>query len=166
VSLGGGIGIELALRHPERLRCLVAVSTVPRFGSHEFWLERAEHVRHEGTASLREPSARRWWGPRFEHREPILAARMLRALGEVDNESYARCAEALAAWDRTAESASISVPVVLVAGADDEVTSPAAVRSFSTRLPDAEYSEVAGAAHLVVTDHPDAVMRAVRRRLP
>ena len=63
------------------------------------WHERAAQVRAQSTSVADRPSAQRWFAPDSIAREPELSGRLLHALRDADDESYALCCEALAAYD-------------------------------------------------------------------
>ena len=49
VSLGGATGLQLGIKHGERLKSLSVQCTGAKLGTPEGWLERAETVRTQGT---------------------------------------------------------------------------------------------------------------------
>lgn len=149
LSLGGAVGIELALRHPDRVLSLALFGTGAKIGTAEGWVERAAQARTQGTASLVTGSAGRWFTPGTMERHPGVASRMLEQLPEVDDESYARCVEALSAWDRRADVAAIRVPTVTVSGDADVVTTTEAMAALADALPHARHVEFADTGHLV-----------------
>jgi 3-oxoadipate enol-lactonase/4-carboxymuconolactone decarboxylase len=63
LSLGGAIGQQLAVDHPDRVTRLVLCCTAAWFGGPEPWLARAQRVRAEGTEWLVEASRDRWFRP-------------------------------------------------------------------------------------------------------
>jgi 3-oxoadipate enol-lactonase/4-carboxymuconolactone decarboxylase len=171
VSLGGAVALELAATHPARVRTLTMCCSGARIGTPEGWAERAAGVRSSGTASLVAASAARWFAPGFPARDQRAAARALDALIGVDDESYARCAEALARFDRWAESAgsggpaTISVPTLLVSGGHDAVTPPASMDELAQALPHAVHVTIASAGHLAPLETPADVAALVRDHL-
>jgi 3-oxoadipate enol-lactonase/4-carboxymuconolactone decarboxylase len=155
VSLGGAIGIELALRHPERLLSLGIFCSDARIGTESSWAERAEQVRGQGTPSLVAGTPARWFAPDFIAREPGAASAILNALSDTDDASYILCCGALARFDRTAEVSAIAVPTVVVSGEHDPVTTPAELAELAARIPGARYLDIAGASHLAAYERPD-----------
>lgn len=55
--------------------------------------------RSQSTSSLILASAQRWFAPDSIARRPEAGGRLLHALQDADDESYARCCEALAVYD-------------------------------------------------------------------
>jgi 3-oxoadipate enol-lactonase / 4-carboxymuconolactone decarboxylase len=156
VSLGGAIALELAAAHPDRVRSLVVSCSGARIGTPDGWRERAASVRASGTASLVTGSASRWFAPGFLEREgggP--GARSLITLVDVDDESYAACAEALATFDRTTDLAGLAVPTLAISGEHDPVTTPAAMQELADAIPGGRHVSIAGTSHLAVLEDPE-----------
>jgi 3-oxoadipate enol-lactonase len=124
VSLGGAIGLQLGIKHGERLKSLSVQCSGAKIGTPEGWLERAETVRSQGTPVMIQGSAQRWFAPGFMDREPELSSRLLHSLRDADRFSYAFCCDALAAFDVREELGSIRVPTQVIAGALDQVSTP------------------------------------------
>jgi len=155
VSLGGAVALELAFARPDRVRSLVVSCSGARIGTADGWLERAAAVRGSGTAALVTGSTSRWFVPGFLERDAGGAgARALAALVDVDDESYARCTEALAGFDRTADLAALSMPVLAVSGELDAVTAPASMQALADAIPGARHVSLADASHLAVLERP------------
>ncbi|WP_082467438.1 bifunctional 3-oxoadipate enol-lactonase/4-carboxymuconolactone decarboxylase PcaDC [Leifsonia sp. Leaf264] len=157
LSLGGVVALELAASHPERVQTLASFCSGARIGDAAGWAERAAQVRASGTASVVTGSAARWYAPGYLEAHPTGAgARGLGTLVEVDDESYALCAEALGAFDRTASLGGIATPALIVSGEHDLVTTTASMRAFAEALPSAHFAEIAGVAHLAPLEDPVA----------
>jgi 3-oxoadipate enol-lactonase len=124
VSLGGATGLQLGIKHGERLRSLSVQCSGAKIGTPDGWLERAETVRTQGTPVMIQGSAQRWFAPGFLDREPEFGSRLLHSLRDADRFSYAFCCEALAAFDVREELGSIRVPTQVIAGALDGVATP------------------------------------------
>ncbi len=154
VSFGGAIGIELALRYPDRLLALALFNSDAKIGSAHGWVDRARQVRQQGTPSLVGATPGRWFAPGFVERAPGEVSRTLIELSNVDDESYALCCEALAGFDRTADVGRIRVPTVVVGGESDPVTTTAALEDLAARIPESESVTIAPASHLAVLEQP------------
>jgi len=162
VSLGGAVGIELALGgHSTRLDALALVCSGARIGDSATWERRAALVRAEGTVSLVDGSARRWFAPSFAEREGRTVARALAGLVEVDDESYALCCEALAGFDRSREAGQITVPALVVTGDADTVVTDADGEALAAALPRGEHLVLGGVAHQANLEAPQRLARAV-----
>ncbi|MEI5097488.1 alpha/beta fold hydrolase [Streptomyces sp. PmtG] len=155
VSLGGAVGLHLAVHHRARLTRLAVVCSSARFGDPEAWRDRAALVRREGLRDLARTAPRRWFTPGFT--VPRLVADHRRA----DPGAYAACCDALAAYDLRRELPAITTPTVVVAGREDRATPPAHGREIAAAVPRARYVELRHAAHLAPAERPEAVARVI-----
>jgi 3-oxoadipate enol-lactonase/4-carboxymuconolactone decarboxylase len=161
-SMGAAVGLTLALKHPERVVGLASFCAAATIGTPDGWHDRASRVRSSGTASVVALSAERWFAPGFLKREPGRGAPNLDRLVQVDDESYALCCEALAAYDLTATASGIAVPTLCVAGQFDVAVPSADVEALAGLIPGARYAVVDGAGHLPVLEAPDKSEQLIR----
>ncbi len=161
-SVGGAVGLQLALDVPDRVLGLVAICSGAWLGTAEMWAERADLVRASGTSSLLTMSAQRWFGPGFVEREPERASALLHALSDADDAGYIAVCGAVAAFDVRDRLAEIDVPVLAVAGSEDVATPPAKLREIADGVPAGRYVELAGVAHLAPAEAPDEVATLIR----
>lgn len=166
VSLGGATGLQLGIKHGERLKSLSVQCTGAKIGTPEAWLERAETVRSQGTPVMIQGSAQRWFAPGFMDREPERSSRLLHALRDTDRFSYAFCCEALAGFDVRDELGSITVPTQAVAGAEDTVAPPSLARETVDGITAgggmANAVTLEGVAHLAPAEAPAHVAELLR----
>ncbi|MCF4135773.1 3-oxoadipate enol-lactonase [Streptomyces sp. Tue 6430] len=156
VSLGGAVGLHLALHHPERVSSLAVICSSAHFGGARPWRDRAALVRSEGLAPVADSADSRWFAGDFT--VPALVADHRRA----DPAGYAACCDALAAFDLRGRLAEITVPTLLVAGREDPATPPAHLREIADAVPGAALVEIPGASHLAPAQCPQAVLTALR----
>ncbi len=166
VSLGGATGLQLGIKHGERLKSLSVQCSGAKLGTPEGWLERAETVRSQGTPVMIQGSAERWFAPGFMEREPELSSRLLHALRDADRFSYAFCCEALAAFDVRGELGSIQVPTQVIAGALDGVAPPSFAEEVAAGITAGGGTATAvtleGVAHLAPAEAPAHVAELMR----
>ncbi|MER7900311.1 3-oxoadipate enol-lactonase [Streptomyces sp. NPDC096046] len=156
VSLGGAVGLHLAVHHPQRLSSLAVVCSSAHFNGSRPWEERATLVRREGLAGLAENADARWFAGDFT------APRLVRDHRDADPEAYAACCDALAAFDLRDRLTEIAVPALLIAGREDPATPPAHLREIADAVPGATLVELPGASHLAPAQCPEAVLTALR----
>ncbi|MGC0373438.1 3-oxoadipate enol-lactonase [Streptomyces sp. SAI-229] len=156
VSLGGAVGLHLAVHHPDRLSSLAVICSSAHFDGAGPWEERAARVRSEGLAGLAQGADARWFTSGFT------VPRLVRDHREADPEAYAACCDALAAFDLRDRLAEVSVPTLLVAGREDPATPPGHLREIADAVPDATLVELPGASHLAPAQRPEAVLTALR----
>ncbi|QWB21899.1 MULTISPECIES: 3-oxoadipate enol-lactonase [Streptomyces] len=156
VSLGGAVGLHLAVHRPERLSSLAVICSSAHFNGAKPWEERAALVRREGLAGLAEGADARWFTPGFTVPE------LVRDHRDADPDAYAACCDALAAFDLRDRLSEIAVPTLLVAGREDPATPPAHLREIADAVPDSTLVELPGASHLAPAQCPEAVLTALR----
>lgn len=164
VSLGGAVGLELALR-PGPFRAIAIIASAPRFGDPAAWLERAAFVRRAGTPAMVAGSAQRWFTPGFLDRDPATANRLLLGLSDTDRESYALACEALAGLDLRDRLPEIDVPLLVVTGEHDTVVPPDLVRETAAAVPGATAQVIPDVAHLPTAECPRAIAGVLTRFL-
>ncbi|NHN56268.1 alpha/beta fold hydrolase [Calidifontibacter sp. DB0510] len=161
VSVGGCIGLELALRAPERLTTLTVLCSGARIGSPAMWHDRVAQVRAHGPGSLVAAAQERWFAPGFGARQPAVADALLASLASVSTEGYAAVCHALADFDARDRLSEVAMPVLAVAGADDRATPPASLREIADGVPEGRFVELAEVAHLAPAEAPDRVTQLV-----
>ena len=165
ISLGGAVGIALALREPQRVLSLTVICSAPRIGEPAGWRERAAQVRASGTASLVAGSAARWFAPGYLDRDTGPGAAALTELLGIDDESYALCCEALAAFDERGRLADLPQRTLFVAGELDGPVPAADVASAATSLVGSRFEVIPGVAHLSAIESPSTVARLIDEHL-
>jgi 3-oxoadipate enol-lactonase len=161
VSLGGAVGLHLAVHNPERLTSLSVVCSSARFGEPSAWRARAAGVRAHGTESMIASRPGVWFGPGSEFDSTPHGAAMIEDLRCTDAVGYAACCDALARFDLRDRLAEVTVPTLAVAGAADPATPPEHAREIADGIPGATLIEVPGAAHLANAECPDPVTAAL-----
>ncbi|MFE4542849.1 alpha/beta fold hydrolase [Arthrobacter sp. NPDC056727] len=166
VSLGGAAGLQLGIKHGDRLKSLSVQCSGAKLGTPEGWLERAETVRNQGTPVMIQGSAERWFAPGFMDRDPEFSSRLLHSLRDADRFSYAFCCEALAGFDVRDQLGSITVPTQVVAGALDGVAPPSMAEEVAAGITagggTASAATLEGVAHLAPAEAPAHVTELMR----
>jgi 3-oxoadipate enol-lactonase len=160
LSLGGAVGLRLALDHGDRLEKLVLSCTLPRFGEPAQWRERAETVRRAGTQAIADAVLARWFTPSFKEVD-----RWREILISTDREGYARCCDALAEWDVRGRLATITTPTLVLAGADDPSAPPPEVSAMADEIPGARFATIDAARHLPNVERPTEFNRLLEDHL-
>ncbi|MEU1596430.1 3-oxoadipate enol-lactonase [Streptomyces sp. NPDC005708] len=156
VSLGGAVGLHLAVHHPERISSLAVVCSSAHFNGAGPWQERAALIRREGMAPVAATADARWFTAGFT------VPRLVQDHREADPAAYAACCDALAAFDIRDRLPSITVPTLLIAGREDPATPPAHLREIADAVPGSALVEIPGASHLAPAQCPEAVLTALR----
>jgi 3-oxoadipate enol-lactonase len=156
LSLGGAVGMRLALDTPARLDRLVLCSTSMRFATPDFWEERSRVVREQGVEAIADAVLERWFTPEFAD-----VRRYRDMLVSTPAEGYARCCEALRDWDVRGQLRDVGLPTLVIAGADDPSTPPADLEAIAGEIPAARLVVLDGARHLANVERPDQFNAAV-----
>ncbi|MHC3474211.1 bifunctional 3-oxoadipate enol-lactonase/4-carboxymuconolactone decarboxylase PcaDC [Streptomyces sp. 7R007] len=156
-ALGGAIGIELALGHPERLASLALIAASPRFGTADEFRQRGVIVRTNGLDPIARTSPDRWFTSGFVAAQAAITEWAVQMVRTTDPGCYIAACEALAAFDVRSELGRVGVPTLVLVGSDDQVTGPAEARTLVAGIPDARLAVVPGASHLVPVEQPAAV---------
>ena len=105
-------------------------------------------------------------GSRRASETPPVAQSYLDDLLTIEPEGYARCCEAIGAFDFRDRLDEIEAPTLVIVGEEDPVTPADVVETLSEGIPRAETVVVPHAAHLANVEQPDAVTAALRRSGP
>lgn len=150
LSMGGLIGQWLAINAPQRLQKVVVCNTAAKIGAPEVWNPRIETVLRDGKAAmqaLREASIARWFTPEFAKAAPQLVEPVVDMLAQTSPQGYAANCAAVRDADFREQVSTIKLPVLVVCGTQDAVTTPADGRFLTEQIAGAEYVEFHG-AHL------------------
>ncbi|MFC9909960.1 4-carboxymuconolactone decarboxylase [Streptomyces sp. NPDC059862] len=156
-ALGAAVGVELALRHPERLASLAVIAASPRFGTADEFRQRGVIVRTNGLDPIARTAPDRWFTAGFAAAQPAITEWAVQMVRTTDPGCYIAACEALATFDVRPELGRVGVPTLVLVGSEDQVTGPAEARTLVAGIPDARLAVVPGASHLVPVEQPAAV---------
>jgi pimeloyl-ACP methyl ester carboxylesterase len=86
-------------------------------------------------------------------------------LTAIDPEGYASCCEALGGFDLTDELARMTVPVRVIAGAEDPVATASACEAMAAAIPGADLVVLEDTSHIASAERPEELNRAVVEHL-
>ncbi|MDW3686582.1 alpha/beta fold hydrolase [Cupriavidus sp. CV2] len=164
LSMGGAIGMELALMHPGRLKKLVLSNTAAEFGPADFWENRAATARTNGLAALTDAILGRWFTPEFAARRPDVIDFARSMLAGVDPNGYAACCQAAAPFDFGDKLSGITQPTLVIAGTRDLATTVAQAGVLREGIPHCYYREM-NTAHIANLAEGDAFALVVQEFL-
>ena len=153
LSIGGMIGMALALSAPARLDKLVLSNTAAKIGTLESWNTRIEIVRKQGMAEVSKLIPARWFTPAFQSSHPEAVARTLEVVRSLDPEGYVGGCCAVRDFDARDSVSGISVPTLVISGTHDPAATPADGRFLADRISGARYLEL-DASHLSNIEAP------------
>ena len=158
-SLGGIIAQDFYGTHPERVKALILADTTQGDGAlpvnvREGKLaERIRMIRTMTPAELAEKRAPKLFS---KHASPNLIAEAISIMSEVRESGYAPAAMALSTADVRHELTNINIPLLMIWGADDEITPP--WKQFPKT---ANVEMIPEAGHLCYMEQPDIFNRMV-----
>jgi 3-oxoadipate enol-lactonase len=121
LSLGGMIGIGLALDYPGRVASAVIANSrteaTPEFRA--LWDERIAVAETDGMAGLVDSTARRWLTPGFIAANPDAVAKVRAMIGRCSVAGFVGAARALQGLDLLPRLGGIAVPCLFIAGGED-----------------------------------------------
>ena len=158
VSLGGLASLALAVAS-SGVTSVTQICSLPALGTFDGWAARAAQIRASGTPSVVQGSAERWFAPGFIESSPTVSSGLLRDLMDVDDESYALCAELLGSTDLRASVPSLAVPYTLIEGELDVVVPLSSAEEAVASARDGRLEVLPGVAHLGTVEDPASVAR-------
>ncbi len=161
LSIGGMIGQRFAAEHAGRVEALALCATAGRIGTPESWNARIALVEGEGLAPIVEPGMERWFSPRTRRERPDLVRGFATMLGRTPPLGYAAACKAVRDGDLRADAARIACRTLVVAGADDPVTTPDDARALAAAVAGAELLVLSDAAHMLCAERPEAFNAAL-----
>lgn len=169
-SLGGMLALRTALDRPERIARLVLVATTPRFVGDDGWPHAQPAAVVDRFGSELTTDFRRTVHDFLtlqamgdeQAREQVRAVRpLVFAHGQPHPAALAAGLAILRDTDLRAELPRLSTEALVIAGARDRLTPPAASRAIAESAPNARYVEMAGAAHAPFLTRPGEFAAAV-----
>ncbi|WP_051400132.1 alpha/beta fold hydrolase [Haloechinothrix halophila] len=165
VSWGGVIATRTALLHPDRVRSLVLADSTRGSRLTEESASRMR-ARARERARLGRLAFARERGPRLTapHANPDVVEQVITLMSELRLPGYAAAVESMAETDHSDALAHLSVPTLVVVGAQDRVTGVAESRALAEGIPGARLRIIPG-GHAANQEHPGEFNAAVREFL-
>jgi 3-oxoadipate enol-lactonase len=166
-SIGGMIGMRLALAHPDALDSLVLMSTTARLDPPEI-KEATLHLwkmfRDGHREDITDPAMKYFFASRTYQERPELIAKYRTELVRT-KEASGMFAAALAAFDRSdigGEIHRIKTPTLVITGSEDPAATPAQADFMATQIRGAELEIIEDASHLLGIEKPLEITKLVR----
>lgn len=163
LSIGGMIGQTLGLKSPEILQSLVLCDTSSRVSeeARPLWDERIETTKKQGMAPHVEGTIERWFTAPFREKRPEAVDKVRGMIRTTNPRGYAGCGYAIRSLDVTNDLRRISLPTLIIVGADDQGTPVAASEVIRKEIPGSELVVLSSAAHLSNMEQPEAFNKAL-----
>jgi 3-oxoadipate enol-lactonase/4-carboxymuconolactone decarboxylase len=157
LSIGGMTAQAFALRYPQKLKSLSLMATTAHMPPPELWAERAALVRAQGMKAIAEATMARWFAPGFRQRAPEKLAAVQARFVATAPAGYAVCCGAIAGMDLRAQIKAITAPTLIISGAMDPATPPAAGEYLRSCIANSEFIVLSQAAHLLAVEQAEVV---------
>ena len=164
ISMGGMTGQWLAIHHPDRFHHLMLCNTAAKIGNEAAWTERAQLVREQGLEPIAATAASRWFTAEFINTHPDVVKALSDALAAGSSEGYASCCEALSTADTREQLKNICVPVTVLSGTEDPVTTVADGQYMVDHIPNAKLA-IIDASHISNIEQPEIFNQLIQQHL-
>jgi 3-oxoadipate enol-lactonase len=165
ISLGGMTALWLASHLGGRIRGIIAANTAARIGSVTSWNERIALVESEGMDALARIVPQRWLTARFRSGHPEVVRACEAMVRATPAQGYIGCCSAIRDMDLSHDLNKIDVPVLIISGKHDQMTTTADAQILGKQIAGALHVQLS-AAHLsnleCATEFNAAVMEFLR----
>lgn len=166
LSMGGYVALSIAARYPERIRGLMLIDTRAGADSPEAARGREELARQVEASQDAGPVVTtmlpKMLGEATRLHRPELVARVGDQMEQTAPRAIAGALRGMAGrTDRTAGLGRISVPTLVMVGAEDAITPPAQARAMAEAIPGAQLVVIPAAGHLAPLENPAAANEAM-----
>lgn len=157
LSLGGMIGLTLALAEPGRIERLVVADATAGYPApaHQMWRDRIAAVEAGGMQAVADGTLGRWFTQGFHEREPATIERVRNMILGTDPKGFAGAAGAIIGYDISGRLGEIACPTLILVGAEDQATPPAMSEALARGIRGAELEVIPGAAHISSIEQAD-----------
>ena len=162
ISMGGLTGQWLAIHKAKHFNKVIVCNTAAKIGQEQAWNERAALVREQGLQPIASTAAGRWFTEKFIQDNAAEVEKLQNGLAAGSAEGYASCCEALAKADLCEQLKDIAVPVLVVAGQQDPVTTVADGQFMVNQIKNSALFEI-NASHISNIECPDEFNQAVQQ---
>lgn len=160
ISMGGLTGQWLVIHKPERFHRAIVCNTSAKIGNEQAWNDRASLARTQGLEPIASTAASRWFTEPFIQSNAATVAELSNDLGAGSPEGYASCCEALAKADLREKLESIYVPLLIIAGRKDPVTTVTDAQYMVNHIRSSALFEI-DASHISNIEQPKAFNQAI-----
>ena len=163
LSLGGMTGIGLTLKHPDRVRSLIAADA--RADNPKPFVDRWNFligiVEEKGREGILDATIERWFTPRTVKERSDITDRARRMILKTSPKGYNANAEALKGLNYIGSLPKLTRPVLYVVGAEDQGAKKADMQVMADATPGGRLAVVEGAAHIANMEEPAAFDAAI-----
>jgi 3-oxoadipate enol-lactonase len=160
LSMGGMVGQWLGANAPERIDKLILSNTHSYYADKQMWADRINGVREKGLAGAVDGTMERWFTKEFRERAPDKIAMMRDMFLKTPVEGFLGCCAAIRDMDLRPMHERITAPTLVIVGAKDPATPPAAGEEIQKRIKGAKLAAL-DAAHISNLEQPQTYIETV-----
>jgi 3-oxoadipate enol-lactonase len=155
LSMGGMIGQQLAVRHPQKVLSLSLCDTASEMPTPAMWNERIANAREHGMAGMVDGTIKRWFVADFVVRAADEIATVRQMILTTPVEGYVGCASAVRDMSQTHLLKQIKAPTQVIVGRDDPACTLAQAEVLKREIAGASLHVIDDAAHLSNIEKPE-----------
>lgn len=161
-SFGGMLAQTLALNHPGDVSALLPCACPSTLPDHMRAISaaRGTDALQNGMASILDVTMQRWFNDDFRLAGGDAPSRK-RLLSD-DLTSWASAWQAMSRVDTLPRLGEIKVPTLCIAGETDKSSGPPIVKAIADAIPDARFTVMPNAPHMLFIEQPKEVARLIR----
>src|SRR5262245_52469783 len=163
LSMGGLIGMTMALRYPRAIRTLVLADTTASYGPERkpMWDDRIRVAEAHGIEPLLERTMEAWFTAPFRAARPDVIEGVCAMLRPTSVTGYVGAIQAIGYGDLREDIRAIRCPVLILVGEEDRGTDITMARTMHERIAGSELVVIPKAAHCSCIEAPEAFNRAL-----
>ena len=163
LSIGGMVGYGLGIHFPERIKSIIACDSRPDAPPDyaAYFQSRIDKAKDGGMDNVVESTIERWFTPQTRAAQPPVLDRVRAMIRGTDPVGHAGCCEALKTLAYGPELHKITVPTLLLGGAQDKGAPPEALAEAAAKIAKGEHLVIPNAGHITPLENPDAVRAGV-----
>lgn len=158
-SMGGVIAPQVEARHPGTVRRMVLSAT--RIGFRD-WGSYEERLKQHADMSAEEFGRTRADNMCSPHASEAVKAKVAAIASEIRSSGYQAAVHVLSVSDNRAEVASLGIPVLVLAGAEDKVAPEENTAALTAAVPGGRREIIGQAAHAAYIEQPEAYNARLR----
>ena len=162
---GGFIALLVAIRHPGLAARLVLADCGAAFSEpgRAAFRGMSAAAKEKGLGAIADVAMRRLFSPEFQQHNPALIDDRKKRFLAVDPQTFHGACDALATLDLRDQLQSVTLPVLVLVGEQDEATPPPMSHELCAGLLNASLVVLAGCAHVPQLQAPEVFMAAIRK---
>jgi len=163
LSMGGLIGMTLALKFPRAIRSLTLADTTASYGPERKagWDDRIRVAEAQGIEPLLDRTMEAWFTAPFRAERPDVIAKVRAMLAPTSVVGYVGAIQAIGYGDMREEIRAIRCPTLVLVGDEDRGTDITMARTMHERIAGSELVVIPRAAHCSCVEAPEAFNRAL-----